>query len=140
MAPDDAAVLVLVAEDWLELIARQAPGARSSPRLHAALSALAELAPEEAAANAPRLLALLGASVAYRVKVQAAAAHVCQEDAAAADAASWLTPDEAARVLGVTPHQVRWLARRGRLAGHRTELGWRVSAAAVRERLRSAAA
>jgi hypothetical protein len=144
MAPDDAALLLLLAEDWARLTARQAPGARSSPALHATLTRLAELAPE-AAAGCPALLAHLGPSVSHRVKVLAVASAVSELDRRAAAAASWLTTAEAAASLGITPHGVRDLLRRGRLTGRRDPVAggpaWRVSAASVRaRRLESAAA
>lgn len=47
---------------------------------------------------------------------------------------NWLTVDEAAAELGLKPNYVLWLLRSGRLAGERTDDGWRASPGAVQDR------
>ena len=44
----------------------------------------------------------------------------------------WITPAEAAQIIGVTPHQVRYLARAGVLESQRFGRAWMVKRDLVR--------
>jgi hypothetical protein len=129
----DAETLVLLCESWLRLLSRDGAPPLAAPVV-SVLGRLADAAPA-VAARCPVLLALLGPSVAYRLKVQAAALPVSDVVQAAADNARWLSTAQAAAVLGISRHGVRDLLRRHQLDGRRRDGGpWEVSAASVRQR------
>jgi hypothetical protein len=133
MMPGDQETLILISESWLRLLARDGAPPPAAPVV-AVLGRLADAAPA-VAARCPALLALLGPSVAYRLKVQVAALGVSDVVQAPADAARWLSTAQAAAALGITPHGVRDLLRRHQLDGRRRDGGpWEVSAASVRQR------
>jgi hypothetical protein len=131
--------LVMICEDWLRRLARDG-GPLPNARVRAVLAWVALAAPGVAAAHCPMLLGAVGPSVACRVKAQASVPPVGDVARAAADQARWITPQQAAAVLGITAHGVRDLLRRHRLEGRRCERGWQVDAASVRRRYDRAAA
>jgi excisionase family DNA binding protein len=127
-----AGCLVKICEDWLRLLVRDGqppPG----PLERAVLARVAAGAPR-VAAGCPRLLLVIGPRVAYAVKAQAIAEVASEAMPGLASPSGWLTTAQAAAALGLRADSVRWLLRRGRLDGHRTERGWRVDAASVRRR------
>lgn len=126
----DAAVLVLVAESWLRIAARD--GVPPAGPVVDVLARLALAAPV-AAARCPLLLRMVGPRVAWQVNAEAIALAASESTPDMVPASRWLSTGEAAQLLGCSPDTVRWWLRRGQLTGRRSERGWQVAAASVRQ-------
>lgn len=121
MDEEDAATLVLVAESWLRMQARDGnpPPGEHVRRAFAAAAIEAPLT----AARCPRLLTFTG------LRNEQVSGNV--REFSAAREARWVTVEQAGELLSLKPNSVRWLLRQGKLTGHRGECGWRVDSRSV---------
>jgi hypothetical protein len=122
-------ILILICEQWLRLLALDGHPPPNA-QVRAVLADVAASAPQTAR-RAPALLYAIGARAAAAVIAQAAALDATEETLAAAGPARWVTPAQAAAVLGLKPDSVRRALRKGLIAGHRHECGWRLDAREV---------
>lgn len=124
MTEEDAATLVLVAESWLRMQARDGnpPPGEHVRRAFAAIALESPLT----AAHCPALLSFTGLAGVANPQFSALSTGVQHSNKP-----RWLTVEQAGELLDLKPNSVRWLLRQGKLTGRRSGASWLVSSRSI---------